>query len=244
MAPAGGPTPTPLRAGSRPSGRIARLLAGLLAGVLLAGGALAASPQGAVSRTRPPGEAVGDPRLGARLSDDERCQECHGPDGHGPGEVANSEGRVPKLGGQSLRYLVKQLDDFRSGARSHDVMTMMARSVDRQTLLHIAAYFASQRPMQGDAGGAPGASRRLFEQGDGARGLPACASCHGIDGRGLATAEAPAVAGQEWRYLEKQLLDWRSGERRNSPAGVMNQALKGLSDEEIRQMAAYLSGLP
>jgi cytochrome c553 len=59
-----------------------------------------------------------------------------------------------------------------------------------------------------------------------------------------AEAAVPALAGQEHFYLERQLLAWRSGWRSNGPNGAMNQVAKLLSDEEIRQLAAYLSGLP
>jgi len=39
------------------------------------------------------------------------------------------------------------------------------------------------------------------------------------------------------------LREWRTGDRRNSPGGVMNQAMKGLTDDEIQALADYVSGL-
>lgn len=192
-----------------------------------------------------PAPAVGDPVAGAAKSADERCQECHGVDGHGFGQSASSEGRHPKLAGQSAQYIIKQLDDFRSGARKHDVMTMMARTVDRADIVDIAAYFSSRTPMKGDGTGDNPTARALYEQGDPARGVTACISCHGPQGQGLPGlgAESLRIGGQEWRYLEKQLLDWRSGERSNSRGGVMNTVSAGLSDAEIRALSDYLSGM-
>jgi cytochrome c553 len=55
-------------------------------------------------------------------------------------------------------------------------------------------------------------------------------------------AASPPIGGQEWRYLEKQLLDWRSGDRSNSNDGVMNRIAKSFSDEEVRALADYLAG--
>lgn len=199
----------------------------------------AAAPLTASART-------GDPLAGARKSDEERCQECHGADGHGFGQSASSEGRHPKLAGQSADYIVKQIADFRSGARKHDVMTLMARTVEPADILDIAAYFASRSPMKGEGAAVNPLGRRLYESGDAARGIEPCIACHGPAGEGVAGlgAAAPRVGGQEWRYLEKQLLDWRSGERRNSRDGVMNRVTRGLSDEELRALADYLAVQP
>lgn len=200
----------------------------------------------AVVAAAAPAVVKGDAQRGAVKSEDERCQECHGADGHGFGQSASSEGRHPKLAGQSAAYIIKQLDNFRSGARKHDVMSMMARTVDPADIVDIAAYFASRPPMKGDGTGDSAAGRALYEKGDPARGVTACITCHGPGGKGLAGlgAESPLIGGQEWRYLEKQLLDWRSGERSNSRDGVMNTVIRPLTDQDIRALSDYLSGLP
>jgi cytochrome c553 len=83
--------------------------------------------------------------------------------------------------------------------------------------------------------------RHLYERGG---SLPACASCHGAKGEGVAAQpQVPVIAGQEWRYLDKQLRDWRAGERRNSPDTLMSQVTKGLSDKDIEDLASHLSGM-
>jgi cytochrome c553 len=151
------------------------------------------------------------------------------------------------LAGQQPAYILKQIQDFRSGARRHDQMAIMARSVSDEDVRDIAAYFASQKPMRGE-GVAQSEwvqqARALFVQGDASRGIAACATCHGDQGEGRpAMPEVPRIGGQEWRYLDKQLREWRSGERRNAPDGVMNRVTRALRDEEIEALASYLSGI-
>ena len=217
------------------AGRACAALA--LALALLA--AHAAAPQGK-------GKAAGDAAAGRVRSESERCQECHGADGNGNGP----DGKFARLAGQYPAYIVKQLQDFRSGARRHDFMMIMARSLDEADLADIAAYYGGLATMRGegtqastDAG--TDAARRLFTAGDAARGIAACAGCHGAQGKGRGNGDAafPVIGGQDAKYVRSQLLAWRSGERRNSPGGAMNDAAKGLTDAEIDALAHYVSGL-
>lgn len=191
---------------------------------------------------------------GKLLSNDERCQECHGVDGNI--HANNEAGKIPKLAGQHPAYLLKQFNDFRSGDRHHDFMAMMARTVDDATAVDIFAHYASQPVMQGS-----GASKddkplgkKLYLEGDSARQIQSCANCHGADGRGLATNQSspieglalefiPIIGGQDWHYLDQQLRDWRSGERSNSSDGIMNKITANLRDDEIKALTDYISSL-
>lgn len=197
--------------------------------VLLAGPAIAAGK--------------GDPLAGKQKSEDERCQECHGHDGNAndiEDGLANL-GKYPRLAGQRYDYLIKQFREFRSGKRNNETMAVMARTVDDADLADIAAYFASQPPMRGEPRAVSPLGRRLFSEGDPARGLLPCAGCHG---EGAAAAgESPLIAGQHRRYLQKQLIEWRAGERRNSPGDIMNATAAKLGDAEIDALADYISGL-
>jgi cytochrome c553 len=186
----------------------------------------------------------GDPIAGKDKADSERCMECHGLDGNGAGHANSVEGKFAKLAGQTPEYMLKQIQDLRSGARKHDQMAIMARSVSDEDVRDIAAYFAGLPRSSSPAGAQQELGKALYAQGDAARGIQACVSCHGEQGRGLvATPLVPNVGGQEWRYLDKQMRDWRSGERRNSPDGVMNKVTAALTDKEIEALADYLSGL-
>lgn len=209
---------------------------------LVVDGALAA-PR---AKTRPAATAAappGDPVAGREKAESERCIECHGEAGQGAGHSNGPEGKFAKLAGQSAAYIVKQIEDFRSGARKHDVMAMMARSLDPADLRDIAAYFAAQAPMQGEGPAGAGDAERLVAQGDAARGVPACGACHGGTTRAPASALHPRLAGQAYRYLAQQLQDWRSGWRRNSPGGVMSAATARLTDAEIEALSLYWAGL-
>ncbi len=188
----------------------------------------------------PDARAVQDGKL---KSDNERCQECHGSTGQGPEHPGPGEDKFARLAGQSVGYIEKQIRDFRSGARKDDVMAMMANSIDDADLADIAAYFSAQATMQGQPGAADVLGGALYMNGDAARQIPACAACHGAPGKGLVVRNAgdPVLKGQARRYLDKQLRDWRSGARHNSPGGVMNQAAKALSDADIVALANYLS---
>lgn len=222
---------------------------GLLAALLLLSfWSLAAGPKGravAAKSVAPPAPAYqGDPVLGKAKADSERCIECHGVDGQGQGHSNGTEGKFARLAGQDPAYMLKQIRDFRSGARKHDQMAIMARSITDEDAADILSHFASLPAMKGDAGDVSESGRTLYEGGDAARGIAACASCHGVDGRGKRDQPlAPVIGGQEWRYLDKQLRDWRSGDRKNSPGQIMNAVTKSLTDAEIEALATHLSGL-
>ena len=187
----------------------------------------------------------GNAALGQEKSEAERCQECHGADGQGAGHSNGPEGKFAKLAGQYPEYILKQIRDFRSGARKHDVMSIMAGSVEDDDVLDIAAYFASRPPMKGDPGRLNPVGRKLYLEGDPGRGIPACAGCHGAEGKGqnLSGTLSPVVGGQEWLYLDKQLREWRNGGRTNSAGGVMNLVTQPLTDDEIAALADYISSL-
>ncbi|RZL02732.1 MAG: c-type cytochrome [Rubrivivax sp.] len=189
-----------------------------------------------------PAAFKGDPVSGKEKAEAERCFECHSQDGQGQGHANGPEGKFAKLAGQFPEYMLKQLQDLKSGKRKHDQMAIMARSVEEEDQRDIIAYFASLPRMKGEGGGGadtPGS--KLFQQGDPARGILACASCHGERGQGVGFAQGPVLGGQEWKYLEKQLQDWRSGFRHNDPSGVMNSVSKALTDAEIQSLTDYLA---
>lgn len=181
----------------------------------------------------------GNPLIGKEKSDAGRCQECHGEAG------ISSDAKIPNHAGQYAGYLVKQLNNFQSGARKHEVMTIMAEDLSAADMADIAAYFASQKPMQGDGSGENPLAKNLFVNGDQARAIPACTSCHGDDGKGRIADNItyPVIGGQRRVYLRTQLVNWKLGERNNSPGNVMNKIANALSEDEIDALANYISGL-
>lgn len=181
----------------------------------------------------------GNIALGKLKIQSENCQECHGMFGIGLAPSA------PKLTGQYANYIVKQLKNFQSGERKHPVMNSMADGLTDDDLLDIAAYYASNKTMQGDGAGASQRARDIFFKGDMSRNILSCKSCHGETGKGSysATGSYPVIGGQHRIYLREQLRNWRKGERSNSSDGVMNVIAKSLSDAEIESLADYISGL-
>ncbi len=182
----------------------------------------------------------GSPIRGKEKSDAGRCQECHGSEG------ISTDAKVPNHAGQWADYLIKQLKNFQSGERTHQVMTVMAEDLSVEDIADIAAYFASQKPMQGEeVSRVNPLAYTLFNNGDQARGIPACNSCHGINGKGKVTDTVvyPMIGGQRETYLRGQLVNWKLNERHNSPEGVMNKIASLLNEDEIDALANYISGL-
>jgi len=182
---------------------------------------------------------AGDPVAGMLKSDSERCQECHGHDGNA------EDSRIPKHAGQFAAYLVKQLQDFQSGARRHEIMVKMAADLTPADMADIAAYFAGQPTMHGRMEHENPRAQSLFESGDPARQLPSCESCHGRNGKGRLENGVvyPVIGGQNKLYLRRQLLNWKLGERKNSTEAVMNKVAKALAEDEIEALVDYVSGL-
>ncbi|MDO9596541.1 MAG: c-type cytochrome [Azoarcus sp.] len=183
--------------------------------------------------------AAGDPIAGKEKSQANVCQECHTADGN------STPPEYPKLAGQHVGYLHKQLRDFQSGQRKHQVMNAMADSIPDEDLADIAAYFSTTPVMRGAARVESPVGKALFLNGDAARDVPACAGCHGADGKGLHGSDSagPVIGGQHRFYLRAQLLDWRGGVRTNSESGVMNSVTRQLTATEIEALAEYLAGL-
>lgn len=64
-----------------------------------------------------------------------------------------------------------------------------------------------------------------------------CSACHGLDGNSVITAN-PKLAAQHPEYLVKQLTEFKSGKRANA---VMSGMAAGLSDDDMKGLAAYFS---
>lgn len=82
----------------------------------------------------------------------------------------------------------------------------------------------------------PAKGGSLYDSGDAARGIQACASCHGAAGNSAASMY-PKLAGQVDTYIHKQLVDFTTPQR-NQP--IMTPFAKALTDEDKNNIAAYL----
>ncbi|PAQ05119.1 c-type cytochrome [Mesorhizobium temperatum] len=98
----------------------------------------------------------------------------------------------------------------------------------RGLIVSLAALFACSS--LAEAGGDAAAGKRVMLK---------CQVCHGKDGIAK-LPEAPNIAGQKEDYLVKALMAFKAGERKNEQMTVVT---KGLSDEDIANVAAYYSSI-
>jgi cytochrome c553 len=174
------------------------------------------------------GAGAGGPR--------DACFSCHGLKGEG-------DGVTPRLAGLSTGYLVKQLEDYAGRWRDDPTMSPIARRMSDENRLAVADYYAALDLPQQVAFAPVSSAHALYHEGDPARGMKTCASCHGADGRTGGLAE-PRLAGQTAEYVRAQLVAWKESRRRNDPRDVMGQIARRLSHEEIESLAAHVAALP
>jgi cytochrome c553 len=181
--------------------------------------------------------AAGDAAAGKTKS--AACVACHGMDGNSSNPI------WPKLAGQHASYIAKQLADFKAGDRKDPTMNGMAAPLSEQDMADLGAYFASQTTAIGapadEAMAAKG--KALYQGGDKDKGISACMACHGPSGAGNPGAGFPALSGQHSAYVVKALQDFRSGVRATDPQKMMRDIAAKMSDEDIKAVAEYISGL-
>lgn len=180
--------------------------------------------------------AAGDAGVGRAKA--AMCAACHGDDGNS----VNPE--WPKLAGQGEAYLVKQLSNFKTGARKNATMNGMAANLSDQDMADIAAFFASQKRKVGttDKDLLP-VGQKLYRGGNSATGVSACLGCHGPDGAGNPAAKFPSLGGQHAAYVVTQLKSFKDGSRANDPNKMMRNITTNMTDAEIKAVADYVQGL-
>ncbi len=184
-------------------------------------------------------QAQGDAASGA--SKVAVCSACHGASGN---ESLLPTVNVAKIGGQNQRYLLKQMQEIKSGARVVPLMAGMLNTLNDQDMADVAAYFASLAKPQGAAEPAMvDLGESLYRAGNASIGVAACSACHSPTGLGNVSAGYPAISGQDSAYLAAQLRAFRAGERQNDDAEMMRSITARLNDREISALASYISGL-
>lgn len=195
-----------------------------------------------------PAFSAGDASKGESLV--ATCAACHGSDGNSASPL------FPKIAGLGEKYLFKQLNDIKSGARAVPEMTGLLNNSSEQDLWDMAAFFAS-KPLQLSGAkdstlklnsGAEVSALELGEQvyraGNAETKVPACSGCHSPSGLGNAPAGYPRLGGQYAEYIEKQLQNFKAGSRANDgETRTMRSVAEHMSDAEIKAVAAYIAGL-
>lgn len=175
--------------------------------------------------------ATPDPDRGAHYFT--MCANCHGVRGGG-----SVDGKVPRIGGQYFRVIVRQLVAFRHGQRWDMLMENFAdrhRIPDAQAIADVAGY-VSQLDVPTPAGLGSGelvahGASVYFRQ---------CESCHGVSGQGDPDRVIPRISGQHYEYLRRQMYDAVDGRRPGFPPSHV-RLLARLDHDDIAGVADYLS---
>lgn len=192
------------------------------------------------------------------------CQSCHGDKAQG-----NDDMGAPRLAGQGMPYIIKQLTDFagdkRTPAGVGAVMPTFAKELNDQDRRDVAAYVNSLKSVEvsdlkklKDGGAKIGEAylgQVIVKFGEKDK-VSACQSCHGYNGRGAAPV-FPMIGQQKFVYLVNQLHNWRANAddikngvvaRTNDPlvgsVGIMRAVAQHLTDDDIVNVANFLSSAP
>ena len=164
------------------------------------------------------------------------CAACHGADGN------SGTPAYPKLAKQHPEYIVKQLQEFKSGKRDNAVMKGFATALSDDDMKNIAYWVTTKAAKPGFAKDKDLVTlgERIYRGGIADRQVPACAGCHSPNGAGI-PSQFPRLGGQHADYAIAQLTAFRDGARKNS--SQMSQVAAKLNDREIKAVADYVAGL-
>ncbi len=179
------------------------------------------------------------------------CAGCHGEKALGMDAMG-----TPRLANIGQKYILKQFMDYAAGNRNDAgmgaTMNGIVRALTEQDRLDVAAYLdtleyqtesSDLKALAADGGkiGNPKEGKIIMTKGIKPL-VPACQDCHGLSGR---AANIPAIHQQKYVYLVNQLTRYRDGSRNNDQKiykdGIMRGIAKKLNDENIADIAAYLS---
>ena len=163
------------------------------------------------------------------------CQHCHGLNGE------SSDVIYPRLAGQHEKYIVNQLQHFRSGERE-GTMNEIAVNLTDPEIDALASYFSSQPVLSHTVRDKEFAAVGwyIYHRGNKYSKIPPCASCHGDNGEG--TDRIPRLAGQHKRYVSDQLTEFSERDPKRSDP-IMHSIATNLTEMEIEAVANYVSGL-
>ncbi|MHB1143309.1 MAG: c-type cytochrome [Thiobacillus sp.] len=179
----------------------------------------------------------GDPKAAESIVT-QVCVACHAADGNSA-TPAN-----PKIAGLNAEYINKQLSNFKSGERKNPVMAGIVKDLSPQDMQNLAAYFSAQQPKPGTSKDQELAllGQKIYRGGVQGAGVPACASCHGPQGKGI-PVQFPRLAGQHGDYIYAQLNAFRLGTRANDAAKMMRSIAAKMTDADMKAVSSYIQGL-
>ena len=183
-------------------------------------------------------EIKGDPAAGQKKI--AMCIGCHGIVGYQASfpEVY----KVPMISGQSAKYIVTVLNEYKTGARKHPTMRGISDSLTEQDMADIAAYYAASGADVVVPSKHPRAASvevgELIKKGN-------CFSCHGDNFAKPIDPSYPKVAGQHPDYLFAALKAYKTENKQyvGRSNGVMGGVAKQFSNAELKALANYIGSL-
>lgn len=151
--------------------------------------------------------------------------------------------RVPKIAGQSEKYLVSALAQYKKGDRKHPTMRAIAASLSDQDMADLAAFYATEAKAEpvpaALAGPVPADVAALLQKGN-------CAACHGANFSTPVDPSYPKLAGQHGDYLYVALREYQTD--KNPLVGRNNAIMMGMArpftHAEAKLLSSYFSSLP
>lgn len=149
--------------------------------------------------------------------------------------------KVPKISGQSARYIESALEAYKKADRRHPTMRGVADSLSEQDMADVAAFYAAQ----GQTAALPKAHdpspevAALLQKG-------ACFSCHGEGFAKPIDPAYPKVAGQYADYVYAALKSYQRDTSQGMVGrsnGVMAGVAKQFTLQELKQLAGYIGSL-
>ena len=188
-------------------------------------------------------EAQGDAKRGAQKN--AMCIGCHGIVGY---QASFPEvHKVPKISGQTAKYIASALNAYKKGERKHPSMRGIATSLSEQDIADLSAFYSTNGVTEGAAPmtaapAAPagtGKAAELVTKGN-------CVSCHGASFSAPIDPSYPRIAGQYNDYLFVALKSYKA--EGNPQVGrsnaIMGAVAKQFSNAELKELANYIGSLP
>lgn len=178
------------------------------------------------------------------------CAGCHAP-----------TGRAPVLKGDPAPQIRTALLAFRAKTRPNGTMQNVASRLSDQDIVDLAAFYsgdssapaaapaptpvpATPPPATPPATGAAPTGETLYQVGAAARGVIACAVCHGETGAGAEDVGVPAITGRTAASVLAQLRAYKSGPVTGIPyPDAMHIALTPMTDADLTAVATYVATL-
>lgn len=173
------------------------------------------------------------------------CSSCHGEQALGNQALA-----APVLAGQQQSYLVRQLNNFKTGLRGSDpsdsagaqMRAMAATLPDEQAITDVTAYLASLPPPPSDPSKSGNAAlgSRMYQA--------KCGACHGGQAEGNQAMNSPRLRQQLASYLLLQVNHFKQGIRGSAPDDRFGKQMKMMAgtvnETELLDVIAHISSLP